>query len=480
MGRSIRTTFLLWMTIVLAIALGSFGFITHRLVLEASFDEVDAKLFATADILAATVARPPRRPRDRKSRPPERERPPPQDRTRPPSPRGEPPPPPLPRQVEEDFLANEAQGAFFVVWNPQGRVVDDFNAPDSIEPPQDLHETPRRVEQEGRLRRVIVRGPRGSAVMVGRSVAVEEAKVRDFALTLAVVAAGLWVLGLGGILWSAGRALAPIERMAATAETISVTKLDQRLDAANADNELGRLARVLNQAFDRLQSAFERQAQFTGDASHELRTPLTVIASETELALNRERTAAEYREALESCQRSAKRMQDVVDSLLFLARADSDPTVALEPVEFREIVESSLEFVGPLLRERRIECQADLSAATILGDGSRLSRAVTNLLVNAIRYSEEGDRVQVHLDAFDNFAVLTISDDGIGIEAEHLKGIFERFYRVDRARSRKHGGSGLGLAIVAEVVRMHGGEVSCDSDKGKGSTFTIKIPLATN
>ena len=473
MRGSIRRTFLLWVALVLIAALGTFAWGTWSIVQRALHAEVDAELEGTAELLAATVARPPRESRRPRGGP--RRRPRPED----PRPRSEDAPPPrIPKNLIERLDEGRDAGVFFVAWNVNGGVIESRHAPEGITRPRPLEAGEVLREQVGSVRRVSVSGPRGSAVTVGRSIRVEEERLRRLAWSLIAIGSALLLVALVGTWWGAGRALRPIARMTATAETISATHLDERIELTSARNELDRLARVLNGAFDRLQRAFERQSQFTADASHELRTPLAVIASETEFALSRERQPEEYRASLESCQRASDRMRQLVDGLLLLARVEGGDDVVLTRVQFDEVVQAAVDLVVPLARDRRIELVSQLVEVSVHGDTTRLSHAVTNLLVNAVRYNRDEGRVEVVLGREEGQAVLEVSDTGIGIAEEHAAEIFERFYRVDRARSRKGGGSGLGLAIVAEVVRQHGGTVACRSEPGVGSTFTLRLPLA--
>jgi len=283
---------------------------------------------------------------------------------------------------------------------------------------------------------------------------------------------------LGGWLLSA-RAIRPIKTITSTAQNISASNLSRRISLIETENELGSLAAVLNAMFARLEAAFERQIRFTADASHELRTPLSIIYSHAELALARDRSAEEYRKSIETCFRASKRMKSLVDSLLVLARADAGKLeIRREELDLSESAEDCLELVRPLAAEKKIQLKSELQSARICGDTFRLAQVITNLLTNAINYNREGGSVTIGVKADGGQAILTVSDTGVGIAQEDQKHLFERFYRVDKARSRELGGSGLGLAICRSIVEAHGGRISLASEPGKGTTITASLPIA--
>ncbi|MBC7819362.1 MAG: sensor histidine kinase, partial [Planctomycetaceae bacterium] len=229
-----------------------------------------------------------------------------------------------------------------------------------------------------------------------------------------------------------------------------------------------------------LESAFEQQARFTADASHELRTPLAVIMSQIELALSKPRSNEEYLAALETCQRASRRMRSLIDSLLLLARFDSgQPDLHCGPLDLSEVATESVELLRPLADERQIKLGSDMTPVPFVGDRERLGQVVTNLLTNAIRYNQDGGRVDVRVERINGDVVVSVSDTGIGIPASDLPHIFERFFRVDRARARADGGSGLGLAICQSVVEAHGGQITARSELQHGTTLEVRLPLSS-
>jgi signal transduction histidine kinase len=319
--------------------------------------------------------------------------------------------------------------------------------------------------------------PHGECVLVGRSMAPDLAAMHRLALWLVAAGSSVLLLGLAGGWWLATRAIRPIEDISATALKIAGGDLSHRINIADTESELGRLAGVLNSTFARLEAAFAHQARFTADASHELRTPISVIVTQTQSALSRERAATEYREALEACQRAAKRMRSLTESLLQLARLDAgQEPMQRERFDLARVTQDSVELVRPLAAERAIEFQCNLALVECLGDAGRIGQVATNLLTNAIHFNREGGRVQVSVRTEEGVAWLTVTDTGVGIPPEDLPHIFERFYRVDKSRSRIQGQNGLGLAICKAIVDSHGGSISVSSQPGSGASFVVRLP----
>jgi signal transduction histidine kinase len=237
------------------------------------------------------------------------------------------------------------------------------------------------------------------------------------------------------------------------------------------------LCHTLNDAFARQETAFARQTRFTADASHELRTPLSIIRTHIDLALKRERTPEEYREALQTCLRSAERMSSVVQGLLTLARADSGAdTFARDEIRLDSVVRAVVESLQAAADERQIALHLDLAPVVVWGDGDRLADVASNLVSNAVRYNRPGGQVTVTLLDEAGDAELRVADTGIGIPAPARARIFERFYRVDDARSRAAGGAGLGLAITRWIVEGHGGTITVEDRPGGGSLFVVTLP----
>lgn len=227
----------------------------------------------------------------------------------------------------------------------------------------------------------------------------------------------------------------------------------------------------------RLQSAFQRQQQFTADASHELRTPVAVLLAQSECALFGGDSLDEHRQALVACQRAGKRMQSLIEGLLTLARCDAGNVLSeRREVDLAEVVKSSVRMLAPTAEEKNISVTSDLQPAQVMGDANRLSQVVVNLVQHAIIYNKPGGQVRVKLHSADQNVSLAITDTGIGIAADHLPHIYDRFYRVDPSRSEQGAASGLGLAITQEIIHAHGGHIEVLSQPGVGSTFAVHLP----
>ncbi len=287
----------------------------------------------------------------------------------------------------------------------------------------------------------------------------------------------IFLAGMGG-LFLADRALRPVDKITRTAQKIGERNLSHRIEV-HSEDELGRLALTLNQMIARLEDAFCRQQQFTADASHELRTPLSVIQAEATLALAKERKEKEYKEALEAISQEASYMSSIIDKLLFLARSDiRREQYNFEEVNLRELVTDLVANIEVLAQEKGLELEIKVAEDLVVrGDKEKLKQLLFNLLENAIKYTPQG-KVSISAVRKDKTAVITIADTGIGIPPQDLPHIFERFYRVDKARSREEGGTGLGLAISKEIVEVHGGKIEVESELNKGSTFLVTLPIS--
>jgi heavy metal sensor kinase len=338
---------------------------------------------------------------------------------------------------------------------------------------------PPTIRQRGEFREAYVNGPAGTRLLVGRSIGPDRAELRRTAWLLVAAGAAVLVIGLaGGWVISLG-VVRPIRSITRAAQEISASNLSRRIDASEMPSELGTLATVLNDTFTRLDSAFQQQVRFTADASHELRTPLSVIHTHAQLALSRERSAEEYRRTIATCLRASSRMKGLVDSLLLLAGADAGRlSIERHLFNLQNVIEECITMVTPLANEKGITIDADLRSVEILADPARISQVAINLMSNAIRYNREKGSVSVKIRVEGADVLLVVADTGVGIPVQHLPHLFERFYRVDVARSRDAGGSGLGLAICKSIIDAHGGTITVESTPDQGSTFTVRLPEA--
>ncbi len=286
--------------------------------------------------------------------------------------------------------------------------------------------------------------------------------------------------GFGGYAL-ARKALSPIDSMATQATKISAERLGDRLSIENSQDELGKLGTVFNDMLGRLQAAFDQLRRFTADASHELRTPLTAIRSVGEVALQDQRSPADYRDVIGSMLEEVDRLTRLSESLLALSRADAGHVqLQREYISLLRLAKEGSSVIEVLAEEKRqqieIEGDADLH---VFVDRLILRQAIVNLLDNAIKYSPAGSRILVEVQSGgDKQVFLEVVDQGPGIPNEHQPYVFDRFYRVDKARTREWGGTGLGLSITRWAVEAHGGEITLKSEEGHGSTFRVSLPVA--
>jgi len=308
-------------------------------------------------------------------------------------------------------------------------------------------------------------------------------ELSEFATVLLIgLPIGVLLAGFGGYAL-ARKALAPIDAMTRETQKISADDLGARLSVKNQEDELGRLAAVLNAMLGRLQGAFEQLRRFTADASHELRTPLTAIRSVGEVSLQTQRSPSEYRDVIGSMLEEVDRLTKLVGSLLTLSRADAG-SVQLQRAELLllTVANEAAGLVEVLAEEKRQRIAIDGDRELrVSGDRLILRQAVVNLLDNAIKYSPANSQITVHVGrTADNRAALDITDSGPGIPKEHQQYVFDRFYRVDKARTREWGGAGLGLSIARWAVEAHQGELILKSEEGQGATFSISLALHDN
>jgi two-component system, OmpR family, sensor kinase len=524
MFRSIRWTLQLWHAAILALVLASFGTAFYVAVSREQWNRVDTELEGAVRVLAngplgmpfGEGGRGGRRspwegfrfsdPNDRSG--PRRgpgdvpPRPDPSGTGGPPGPppfdfQGHPYGGPMARipdewwtQLRQDVLRRigqrEQDQPYFIIWGQRGEVLRASSSGLNVPPPSGMvapsmpssMNTPH-FRQRGVLREAILSGPFGVTVLVGKSLHSEEAAIRQLRWKLLGAGAGVMAIGLAGGWLLSRRAMRPIQKISDTARAISGSDLSRRIPVEEAASELGSLAQTLNETFERLESAFQRQVRFTADASHELRTPLSVIHSHAELALTKERTAAEYKQSLETCLRAAKRTRSLVDALLVLARADAKKLqLKVESFDLRDAAQECLAMVASRAQERNVTLETNLQSVKLEADRTRILQLLTNLLVNAIQYNKEAGRIALSIAKEGTEAVLNVMDTGIGMTAEDQARVFERFFRADKARSREAGGSGLGLAICQSIVEAHHGTITFSSQPGTGTTFTVRLPLS--
>lgn len=457
---SLRWRIQIWYGFLLAAALVGFGVATYRHQAANELKRLDGELRQRIRVLAQGL----------------------------PGPRGPaagPPPPPgtvrqfsLPAARAAMFDPADGGGFYYVVWRRDGTVwSQSSSAPADIEKPA----LPRGSEgaqterTRGNFREAFTFTPPGECMLVGRSMAAEQAELRDYARWLAAISAGVFAAGLAVGAWIAKRAFRPVAVITSTAARIARGEWSERIPVREKNSELGRLSTALNDTFSQLEESFARQSRFTADAAHELRTPVAIILSQAQRILTKERDVTTYQQTLETCVKAARRLQQLTESLLELATHDAG---ALElnaaPCDLAEIARESVALIQPIADERNIALHLELAPAPCSADAIRIGQIVLNLASNALDHTIEGS-ITILTQMEGSTACITVSDTGSGISPEHLPHIFERFYRADDSRDRKTGGAGLGLAICKAIADAHGADLEAKSDVGKGSSFTLKI-----
>jgi heavy metal sensor kinase len=319
----------------------------------------------------------------------------------------------------------------------------------------------------------------GELLQIGTSTHRTDRALTRYAETLVVVVPlGVALAAVGGAA-VARVALRPVDQMSSTARRITAEDLARRLQARGAGDELDRLAETLNGMLARLEGQFIQLRRFAADAAHELRTPLTALRGPIEVALRTERSVEEYRRVLASSLEEVEHLIRLAEDLLLLSRASAGPALRREPIDLEALVMEALDLGVRLSRGTGVSVRlGELVPLTSRGDTVALSRAVLNLIENAVKYTPRGGRVELSLTATDGAALLSVHDTGPGIDPLDQERIFEPFVRLDAARGADSGGAGLGLPIARTIVTSHGGELLVASGPGAGCRFTIRLPLA--
>jgi heavy metal sensor kinase len=318
---------------------------------------------------------------------------------------------------------------------------------------------------------------------------VEDALNTLFIILIITVPSALVLASLGGQ-FLANKALKPVDHITQTARLITSQNLNQRIKPLKVKDEISRLIETFNEMISRLDKSFQQIKQFSSDASHELKTPLTILKGEVEVALRKERGAQEYEQILRSNLEEINRMSTIVEDLLLLSKTEFEEVpLHKEHVHLTEILRNVVVQVTILAQAKQIHIHTSNSDGdiTVLGDALRIRELLLNLIENGIKYTPERGSVSITLETEKKpegsaggslgFVKIIVSDTGIGIEKKNHEKIFDRFFRVDQSRSREQGGSGLGLSICKWIVKAHQGEISVESELGRGSSFIVKLPL---
>ncbi len=303
------------------------------------------------------------------------------------------------------------------------------------------------------------------------------AMLQERTLTIFLLACGIIIIIS---LFTTNLITKPIKKLTDVAIKISNGDLSQRANI-RGKGEVAELAQTFDMMCGRIQNMDQQRSEFVSDASHELKTPLASMKILVESMLYQDNVPEEvYKEFLGDINGEIDRMNSLITDLLLLSKMDSDiVTINLEKVRISSIVNKCVNALEPIAKERNIRVRTDVSDDFELEcDPLKLRQAINNLIENAIKYTSDGGHVFVTTKHHGGEGAVRIEDDGVGMSPEHLEHIFERFYRVDKARSRETGGTGLGLHIVRRIALMHGGRVDVESKEGKGSVFTLVVPLA--
>src|SRR5207237_697953 len=311
-------------------------------------------------------------------------------------------------------------------------------------------------------------------IQVAQDRSSDEQVERRFGLLALVVLSGSILASVLIAIPVTRRGLRPLEEMKRSLERIGPTHLNEGVASANWPRELQPMAIAFDEMLKRLDDSFTRLSQFSADLAHELRTPIANMLGEAQVALTRDRTAAEYRETIESTVAECERLSRIVNNLLFVARVDAarEP-IARKRFDARAAMEKITEFYQAVADDHHVTINCS-GHGQIYADPDLFERAVGNLLDNALRFTAEHGSIRVALSRHNTDFEVTVSDDGSGIAAEHLPRVFDRFYRAESSRSSD--GAGLGLALVKSIVDLHSGSARIQSEVGRGTTVTLSFP----
>ena len=398
--------------------------------------------------------------------------------------------------LSQEFPELALLDKFFQIFGPAGQVTIQSSNIQSREIP--LSQTAFRASLEGkstfesfqftkgislRLLSVPIRQDEQlvNVLRVGTSLGPTDRMLRRLLVGLYIASPIALLVSLMGGWFLAGRALRPVHAITQAARRITAGDWSQRILTPHSNDEIGQLASTFNDMIGRLEVSFKQIRQFSADASHELRTPLTITKGETELALRRPRQAEDYRVVLKSNLEEIDRMSRIVDELLFLSRADlGEIKLKMLPVQLDDLFREIHQQAAMLGKERSIHTViTNVEPVVVEGDDLRLRELLLNLVDNAVKYSQEGQTVELALVVVGNQAKIIVQDHGIGIAPESHTRVFDRFYRTDEARAHAAKGTGLGLAICKWIVEVHHGTIELKSTVHGGSCFTVFLPLSS-
>jgi two-component system, OmpR family, sensor kinase len=378
----------------------------------------------------------------------------------------------------EFIVRNRARGCYYAVWSRSDKLITRSNdAPASLEVPKREPAGVIRARWQtldSRREGYIFTRP-GECLLAGISVEAEHAGMTQFGVWLAALGCGVLVMGLVVDAWIVRRAIRPVEEIISAAERISRGNLAARIESGTMSEELKRLTTVLNHTFASLDQAFTQQKRFSGDVAHELRTPVSVLITESQIALERERSSEDYRETIATCLRSARRMAGLIESLLGLAQIESAPGASRAPCDLAALTRDIVDSLRSTAEAQNIKLRAKLDPAPCAANAEQITQVVANLIINAIQHNHRGGNVLIETGLMGDNATLRVENTGAGITAADLPHVFERFYRTDASRNRKTGGVGLGLAISKAITDAHGAELTAESTPGERTIFEMRV-----
>jgi heavy metal sensor kinase len=452
---SIRWRITLWNTAAFAVVLAGFGLLVYSLLRQTHYDQVDRSMKSVVDGLAADV----RRAAD-------------------------------PERAVQAWIRKHPK-APAIIYDSHGELIARSERLDAADLPAPTYAADQAPSSEslgllnlGHVRRMtasVALDDQSYTVVLFRDLEHIDEEMSEVVTALMITTPVALALAAALAYGVSRRSLAPVEQLRQRTDEITADRLDRRLPIANPTDELGLLAQTVNSMIERLERSFAEIRRFTADASHELRTPLAVIRSESELGLDPAATFEDARARFGSILEECARLTRMTDQLLTLSREDAGIAAPKrDRIPLLSLVREAVETMTPLAAEKRQTLAViDGDEVVVSGDAERLRQVLYNLLANAIKYTAEEGKIETSLERRGAEAVLSVRDNGIGISAEHLPHVFDRFYRVDKSRSQREGGAGLGLSIVKSIIAAHGGRVEAESSPGAGSTFRVYLPLAS-
>jgi len=391
----------------------------------------------------------------------------------------------------ENVLGKKPKGKFIQIIDPSGKIGAKMNdmETDAVPVPfstmeraakgEIVYETIENLNSRTRMVTIpFIENKQVSFVQVGSSLADFDETMRKLLIIMIIgIPTSLSVIVIVGY-FMARKSLKPVDQIRKAAVKISSSNLDERIDIKGRKDELSRLAETFNAMISRLKDSFQRINQFSIDVSHELKTPLTILKGETEVALRKERSNEEYRHLLQSNLEEIDRMAQIIDDLLLLSKADrKDVKLNIENISLRDLIADVCMKMKIFADKKEITLMVDeLADVRLSGDELKLRRMLWNIIENGIKYTPKDGMVTVSSYTNNGCVCINVRDNGIGISADDMKYIFDRFYRADRSRKRESG-SGLGLSISKWIAEAHKGAIEVTSQPAQGSQFLIKLPV---